>query len=70
MGVERRYKRQQARDVQKMYDKEMNKMAKMTEEQKVKYLQHLAERVYPDLEYADNNLNFIQQAKTIDELNK
>ncbi len=45
MGLERRHKRKQAQDVKKMYDREMNKMAKMTEEQKVTHLAHLASKI-------------------------
>ncbi len=45
MGIGRRHKRKQAQDVQKMYDREMNKMAKMNDEQKVIHLAHLASKI-------------------------
>ena len=45
MGIERRYKRKKAQDVQKMYDKQMNKMAKMNDEQKLIHLAHLANKI-------------------------
>jgi hypothetical protein len=50
MGLERRYKRKKQQDVKKMYEREMKKMATMTDEQKIKHLTHLASKVYPDLE--------------------
>ncbi len=50
MGLERRYKRKKQQDVKKMYEREMKKMATMTDEQKVKHLTHLASKVYPNLE--------------------
>lgn len=50
MGLERRLKRQKEHDVKKMYDKEMRRMAGMTEEQKVQYLLHLSNKVYPNLQ--------------------
>lgn len=61
MGIERRLKRQKQHEVKKMFDKEMRKISAMTDEKKVLYLQQLAERVYPDLEYADENLNFTKK---------
>ena len=42
MGAERRYKRQKDREVKKMYDREMRRMSKMTDEQKVTHLAHLS----------------------------
>lgn len=53
MGLERRYKRKQAQDVKKMYDREMNKMAKMTDEQKVTHLAHLAMKIKQNNEMAE-----------------
>jgi len=50
MGLERTLHRKKAHDVKKMYEKEMRKMATMTEEQKVKYLLHLSNKVYPNLQ--------------------
>ena len=47
MGIERRHKRQQARDVKKMYEKQMSKMATMTDEQKITHLAHLSSRIKP-----------------------
>jgi hypothetical protein len=53
MGIGRRHKRKQAQDVKKMYDREMNKMAKMTEEQKVIHLAHLASKIKQNKEMAE-----------------
>ncbi len=47
MGLERRHKRKQKQDVKKMYDKQMRKMADMTDEQKVTHLAHLQARLRP-----------------------
>lgn len=49
MGAERRYKRQKDREVKKMYDKEMRKMSKMTDEQKVTHLAHLSMKIKPEV---------------------
>lgn len=53
MGLERRHKRKQAQDVKKMYDREMNKMAKMTEEQKITHLAHLAMKIKQNKEMVE-----------------
>lgn len=45
MGIERRHKRKQQQDVKKMYDKEIRKMAAMTDEQKVTHLHHLSKNM-------------------------
>ena len=50
MSLTRRLKRQKEQDVKKMYEREMRKMASMTDEQKVKHLHHLATKVYPNVE--------------------
>jgi hypothetical protein len=47
MGLERRHKRKQQQDVKKMYEKQMRKMATMTDEQKVTHLAHLQARLRP-----------------------
>jgi len=49
MGAERRYKRKKDRDVKKMYEKQMRRMSKMTDEQKVTHLAHLSSRIKPDV---------------------
>lgn len=42
MGIVRRHKRQKERDVKKMYEMEIRKMSKMTDQQKVTHLAHLS----------------------------
>jgi hypothetical protein len=42
MGIERTLKRKQQQEVKKMYDREMRKMATMTDAQKVTHLAHLS----------------------------
>jgi hypothetical protein len=42
MGIERRLKRKQKQDVKKMYEKQMRKMATMTDEQRITHLAHLS----------------------------
>jgi hypothetical protein len=56
MGLERRQKRQQKHDVKKMYEKEMRKMATMTDQQRITHLAHLS-----------RNLPIKEQNKKIDE---
>jgi HD superfamily phosphohydrolase YqeK len=61
MGIERMLKRKKQHEVRKMYEKEMRKMAAMTEEQKVNYLTRMAEKIYPDtIIPEDINLNYKQ----------
>jgi hypothetical protein len=45
MGIERRHKRKQQQEVKKMYDREMRKMAAMTDEQKIIHLHHLSKHI-------------------------
>ncbi len=45
MGLERRLKRQQKHDVKKMYEKEMRKMATMTDQQRITHLAHLSKHI-------------------------
>jgi hypothetical protein len=42
MGIERRHKRKKEQDVKKMYEREMRKMATMTDEQRITHLHHLS----------------------------
>lgn len=49
MGIERRNKRKQQQDVKKMYDRQMKKMATMTDEQKITHLAHLSSRIKPNV---------------------
>ena len=45
MGIERRQKRKQKHDVKKMYEREMRKMATMTDEQKIIHMHHLSKHI-------------------------
>lgn len=58
MGIERRYKRKQQQEVKKMYDKEMRKMAAMTDAQRITHLAHLQARLP-----AENNQSPILSGK-------
>ena len=59
MGLDRRLKRKKEQDVKKMYEREIRKMSLMTDEQKIKYLHHLSNKIYPDtLIPEDINLNY------------
>lgn len=78
MSIIRRNKRKQEREVKKMYEKEITKMAKMTDQQKVNYLTRLADRIYPDsivpedidLNYKQDNAVQVLQPVDVDKLLK
>ena len=61
MGIARTLKRKQQQEVKKMYDREMRKMAAMTDERKITHLAHLQSRLKP----AEETLQTIEPVDVI-----
>ena len=78
MSIIRTLKRKKEQEVKKMYEREMRKMAKMTDQQKVNYLTRLADKIYPDsivpedidLNYKQDNAVQVMQPVDVDKLLK